>query len=83
MAEAISAPRRARFDDPAADLEVRGPELLLRYARPEDARALYRLASDREVTQFFSWGPYTDESEAATYVRSLDASGPRVSGWSS
>ena len=38
---------------------------------PADAGALYRLASDREVTQFFSWGPYTDESEAATYIRSL------------
>ncbi len=44
---------------------------MLRYARTADAGALYRLASDREVTQFFSWGPYTDESEAATYVRSL------------
>ena len=71
MAEAISAPAGPGSADPAADLEVRGPELLLRYAQPADAGALYRLASDREVTQFFSWGPYTDESEAATYVRSL------------
>jgi ribosomal-protein-alanine N-acetyltransferase len=71
MAEAISAPAGAGSADPAADLEVRGPELLLRYAQPADAGALYRLASDREVTQFFSWGPDTDESEAATYVRSL------------
>ena len=71
MAEAISAPAGHGSADPAADLEVRGPDLLLRYAQPADAGALYRLASDREVTQFFSWGPYTDESEAATYVRSL------------
>ena len=71
MAEAIPAPAGPGSADPVADLEVRGPELLLRYAQPADAAALYRLASDREVTQFFSWGPYTDESEAATYVRSL------------
>ena len=71
MAEAIPAPAGHGGAGPASDLEIRGPQLLLRYARPEDAAALYRLASDREVTQFFSWGPYTDESEAATYVRSL------------
>ena len=71
MAEAIPAPAGQSGDGPAADLEIRGPELLLRYARPEDAGALFRLASDREVTQFFSWGPYTDESEAGAYVRSL------------
>src|ERR671918_326403 len=52
-------------------LEVRGSELLLRYAREEDAPALFALASDPDVTRFFSWGPYTDESEAAAYVRSL------------
>lgn len=71
MAEAIPGLLR-HGDDPASDLEIRGSQLMLRYARPEDAAALYRLASDREVTAFFSWGPYTDESEAATYVRSLD-----------
>ena len=70
MAEAIPGVLR-HGDDPASDLEIRGPQLLLRYGRPEDAAALFRLASDREVTEFFSWGPYTDESEAATYVRSL------------
>jgi ribosomal-protein-alanine N-acetyltransferase len=56
---------------PAGELEVRGPELILRYARADDAPALYALASDPDVTRFFSWGPYTDESEAAAYVRSL------------
>jgi ribosomal-protein-alanine N-acetyltransferase len=71
MAEAIPAAAGNTGAGPAPDLEIRGPELLLRYACPEDAGALYRLASDREVTQFFSWGPYMDESEAATYVRSL------------
>ena len=53
------------------DLEVRGSELLLRYAREDDAPALFAMASDPDVTRFFSWGPYTDESEAAAYVRSL------------
>ena len=53
------------------ELEVRGSELVLRYARDSDALALFALASDPDVTRFFSWGPYTDESEAAAYVRSL------------
>ena len=53
------------------ELEVRGSELVLRYARDSDAPALFALASDPDVTRFFSWGPYTDESEAAAYVRSL------------
>jgi ribosomal-protein-alanine N-acetyltransferase len=52
-------------------LEVRGPVLKLRYAHEADAPALFALASDPDVTHFFSWGPYTDESEAAAYVRSL------------
>jgi [ribosomal protein S5]-alanine N-acetyltransferase len=56
---------------PGGELEVRGPELLLRYAREEDGPALFALASDPDVTRFFSWGPYTDQSEAAAYVRSL------------
>jgi ribosomal-protein-alanine N-acetyltransferase len=55
----------------AQDLEVRGRDLYLRYARMDDAPALYRLASDPEVTRYFSWGPYLRESEAEAYVRSL------------
>jgi ribosomal-protein-alanine N-acetyltransferase len=57
----------------ADELEVRGPELLLRYARMEDAPDLFRLASDPEVTEFFSWGPYSHQSEAEAYIRSLSA----------
>jgi [ribosomal protein S5]-alanine N-acetyltransferase len=53
------------------ELEVRGPELRLRYAREDDAPALFALASNPEVTRYFSWGPYTDEQEAVAYVRSL------------
>jgi ribosomal-protein-alanine N-acetyltransferase len=55
------------------DLEVHGRELMLRYARPEDAGALFGLASDPEVTNYFSWGPYTHESQAAAYIASLPA----------
>src|SRR5919108_5849474 len=55
------------------ELEVRGPELFLRYARREDAPALFALASDSEVTRFFSWGPYSHQSEAEAYIRSLSA----------
>jgi ribosomal-protein-alanine N-acetyltransferase len=43
----------------------------LRYARFEDAPALFELASDPEVTRFFSWGPYSHEREAETYIGSL------------
>ncbi len=57
----------------ADELEIRGAELSLRYARPSDASALYRLASDAEVTKFFSWGPYRDQREAEDYIASLPA----------
>jgi ribosomal-protein-alanine N-acetyltransferase len=69
-----------RVDTPG-ELEVRGPELMLRYARPEDAAALFELASDPEVTNYFSWGPYSHESQAAAYIASLSpkrASGERL-----
>jgi len=61
------------WDSPvrAGDLEVRGSELRLRYARSEDVPALYGLASNSEVTRYFSWGPYREESEAMAYVASL------------
>jgi ribosomal-protein-alanine N-acetyltransferase len=71
MAEAVPGPAAQQLQAPERDLEVRGPRLRLRYAQASDAAALHRLASDEEVTRFFSWGPYTDESEAATYIRSL------------
>jgi len=55
----------------STELEVRGPELSLRYARPEDAARLFRLAADVEVTRYFSWGPYTSERQAADYIENL------------
>ncbi len=59
--------------DPGGDdeLEVRGPDLSLRYARPGDAPRLFELASDPAVTRFFSWGPYTSERQASDYITSL------------
>jgi ribosomal-protein-alanine N-acetyltransferase len=52
---------------------VRGPKLALRHLTAADAPALFELARDPEVTRFFSWGPYRDESEARAFVERLDA----------
>jgi N-acetyltransferase len=54
-------------------MELHGPSLTLRYALPEDAPALLELGSDREVTRFFSWGPYVRIEEPAAYVVGLEA----------
>ena len=50
---------------------LRGPTLSLRYLVQEDAPTLFELASDPEVTRFFSWGPYTDESQAGEFIERL------------
>jgi ribosomal-protein-alanine N-acetyltransferase len=47
---------------------LRGPTLSLRYFVADDAPALFELASDPEVTQFFSWGPYEDEAEPRDFI---------------
>jgi [ribosomal protein S5]-alanine N-acetyltransferase len=47
---------------------VRGQRLTLRYARPDDAPALYELGRDPDVSRFFSWGPYTDPAQASAFV---------------
>jgi ribosomal-protein-alanine N-acetyltransferase len=63
---------RSTLPEPAPDeLEVRGSDLTLRYARFGDAPRLFELASDPEVTKFFSWGPYSHPKEAETYISSL------------
>jgi ribosomal-protein-alanine N-acetyltransferase len=59
-------------------LELRGIDVSLRYPRPDDARALFLLASDPEVTRFLSWGPYRNESDAAAWLATLP--GRRESG---
>jgi ribosomal-protein-alanine N-acetyltransferase len=53
------------------DLGVIGPTLTLRVPDERDARALFKLASDPEVTRWFSWGPYEREEEAHEYIRRL------------
>jgi ribosomal-protein-alanine N-acetyltransferase len=61
-----------RVEPPGStELEVRGPELSLRYPRREDAPRLFQLASDAEVTRYFSWGPYTCERQAVDYIENL------------
>lgn len=52
-------------------MEVVGPTLTLRYATLEDAPALLELASDPEVTRFFSWGPYERIEEPLAYIARL------------
>jgi [ribosomal protein S5]-alanine N-acetyltransferase len=55
------------------ELTVTGPSLRVRIPRADDAAALYRQASDPEVTRWFSWGPYTSEAEARAYLARLSA----------
>jgi ribosomal-protein-alanine N-acetyltransferase len=43
----------------------------LRIPRAGDARRLFELASDADVTRFFSWGPYEREDEASAWLETL------------
>jgi ribosomal-protein-alanine N-acetyltransferase len=52
-------------------LTLAGPSLTLRYAAPSDARRMYELARDEQVTRWFSWGPYTDPDQPRDYIASL------------
>ncbi|MGN6188433.1 MAG: GNAT family N-acetyltransferase [Conexibacter sp.] len=45
---------------------------MLRYATADDAPALFALGSDREVTRFFSWGPYVRLEEPVAYIVGLE-----------
>jgi ribosomal-protein-alanine N-acetyltransferase len=49
-------------------LTAHGPTLTLRVPEPRDAAALFALASDPEVTRYFSWR-YTAEEDAARWIR--------------
>ncbi|MDP9400333.1 MAG: GNAT family N-acetyltransferase [Actinomycetota bacterium] len=53
------------------DLALTGPTLRLRVPRDDDAPRLFALASDPEVTRWFSWGPYEHEDEARAYLARL------------
>jgi [ribosomal protein S5]-alanine N-acetyltransferase len=55
------------------DLALHGPDLTLRIPRPDDAAGLFALASDPEVTRWFSWGPYAAEDQARAYLDRLPA----------
>jgi ribosomal-protein-alanine N-acetyltransferase len=52
-------------------LVIRGPRLTLRYARPDDAPALYELGRDPDVSRYFSWGPYTDPQQAEDFIERM------------
>jgi N-acetyltransferase len=54
-------------------LVVEGPTLQLRYATRDDAPRLLELASDEEVTRWFSWGPYTSVEQPLAYIDGLKA----------
>ena len=47
---------------------LHGPSLTLRYPEDADADALLALAGDPEVTQWFSWGPYTSVDQPLAYI---------------
>ena len=47
---------------------LHGPTLTLRPPQPGDAAALLALAGDAEVTQWFSWGPYTSIDQPLAYI---------------
>ncbi len=49
-------------------LEVVGSSLTLRLPAAVDVPALFALASDPEVTRWFSWGPYESEDEPREWV---------------
>src|SRR3954463_1900416 len=53
------------------DVRLPGPNVPLRYAELADAPALFALASDPEVTRWFSWGPYTSVDEPLGYIARL------------
>jgi ribosomal-protein-alanine N-acetyltransferase len=49
-----------------------GPTLTLRYTTAEDAPRLLELASDPDVTRWFSWGPYETLDQPQAYIASLE-----------
>jgi ribosomal-protein-alanine N-acetyltransferase len=52
----------------SASIALHGPTLTLRPPVAEDAPALLELASDPDVTRWFSWGPYTSIEQPRAYV---------------
>jgi ribosomal-protein-alanine N-acetyltransferase len=54
-------------------MELRGPHLTLKLPDPGDAPALLALARDPEVTQWFSWGPYTSVEQPLAWIAEQEA----------
>jgi ribosomal-protein-alanine N-acetyltransferase len=54
-------------------MELRGPHLTLKLPDPEDAPALLELAGDPAVTEWFSWGPYTDVEQPRAWIAEQEA----------
>jgi ribosomal-protein-alanine N-acetyltransferase len=54
-------------------MELRGPHLTLRLPQPDDAPALLALASDPEVTRWFSWGPYDSVEQPLAWIAEQEA----------
>jgi ribosomal-protein-alanine N-acetyltransferase len=55
----------------SASIALHGPTLTLRVPEPGDAPALLELASDSDVTRWFSWGPYTNADQPLRYIERL------------
>jgi ribosomal-protein-alanine N-acetyltransferase len=45
--------------------------MTLRYARPDDASALYELGRDPDVSRFFSWRPYSEPQQATDFIERM------------
>jgi ribosomal-protein-alanine N-acetyltransferase len=54
-------------------MELRGSDLTLRLPAVADAEALLALASDEEVTRWFSWGPYEDIAQPRAWIAEQEA----------
>ena len=52
----------------SASIALHGPTLTLRPPAAADAPALLELASDPDVTRWFSWGPYTSVEQPRAYI---------------
>jgi ribosomal-protein-alanine N-acetyltransferase len=61
----------------SASIALHGPTLTLRPPTPADAPALLELASDAEVTRWFSWGPYSALEQPLAYVEAAAARAQR------
>ncbi|MFT4034354.1 MAG: GNAT family protein [Patulibacter sp.] len=57
--------------DATDHFSLHAPAMTLRIPAAGDATALFRLASDPQVTEWFSWGPYQETAEARAYLDRL------------